>query len=152
MADHVRDQIKTAIIAALEATSLTSVYLYSERNFNIDDDRLPAINVTSDDQESELLCKTPRYTRNVLRVGFEVFARPGEKDKALNVVSYNDILKVVESAIFTDVTLGGLCQKTTKTGTLSVERENEAQAAIIKAAQFYDFIYITIDGAADVAI
>lgn len=104
MADHVRKQIRDQVVTTLTGLTTTGSNIFASRVYSIEASTLPCLVVTTSSESISLEDGTLEYPERLLSV--EV------KGKAKAISSLDDTLdtiaKEVETALRTDITVGGL--------------------------------------------
>jgi hypothetical protein len=106
---HIRKQIRDALITRLTGLATTGTKIYRSRVYPLAEGKLPGIVLyTNSEQVDYLTMRLPRTEKRVLSVSVEIYVK--------GIINYDDTLDEVcleiESAIYSDVTLGGLAKDT----------------------------------------
>ena len=146
MADHLRDQIRAAVVTALTGLTTTSTRVYSSRAQDMQPANLPGLRIytTEESVEIESLGINRRRHRTLtLMVEACVKATSAPED------TIDDICKEVEIALDTANTLGGLCKWIEPTQ-FELELDGEADKSIAVGRMTFEVHYYTAKGSPDV--
>jgi hypothetical protein len=145
MANHLRQQIRAALEAALTGLATAST-VYVGRTAPIDADNLPALVLMTSEESAEREAKGDHQART-LTATIE-----GHAQQASGILdAFDQIAKEVEVAIATDAPLAALVKSMDLTGT-EVEITGEAiqPAGLVRLT--YQLVYHTQSAAPDVAL
>ena len=112
MVDHVRKQIRDAVVTAVTNLTTTDTNVFPSRVYNLQDSEVPGLLVyTNDEASGPQTMSIPRSLERNLEVIIEGVAKSNtDLDDILDTIA-----KEVETAIAADVTLGGLTKDITLT-------------------------------------
>lgn len=150
MADHVRKQIRAAIVTTLTGLSSTGTRVSAARVDDHPTDKLPAIVVdTSEggDIEAASIGGAGRYLERNLTVSVTVYvkAASGYAD------TVDQCFKEIEIALAGNQSLGGLCKFIQPLNEPQVEISDDSEKPVARARQNFLVPYITALNAPDVA-
>jgi hypothetical protein len=144
---HVRQQIRDRIATLAAGVSGFSTSVYKMRKYALDDAKLPAILVYTNDESSSLITVGARTLRRVINVSVEVMAKGSSTSIHDTVDGYCVSL---EEAIAADFTLNGLAKSCILTAT-ETDVNIEGEQAIASARLIYAVEYITAIGDVETA-
>lgn len=126
---HVRQQIRDRVATLVTGLPVTGANVYKMRRYALDDAKLPAICVYSNDESSTLITVGTRTLRRVINIVVDIVIKG-----ASTVVSdtLDGICVSAEEAIAADFTLNGLAKSCILSGTeinINVEGENSVASA-----------------------
>lgn len=139
---HVRKQIRDAAKAALTGLTTTGSNAFQSRVHAIHENTLPAVNVYTANEESELVSITSSGSRlaRTLELVVEAYVK--------KVSGYDDqidqIAVEVEEALNSDATLSGLTKWLVPAG-VEIEFEGEGEKPVAVATMTFNCLYETID-------
>jgi hypothetical protein len=139
MANHIRQQIRTALAARLAGLSTTGANVFMSRNYAFDETELPGLSIKNGSEESQVitLSHPAEQSRDYLVI---VEARAKNNSNLDDVL--DQICKEVEVAIAADDTLSGLVSggvgllSTNFETTGDFEKPQGVATMIFKAAYF----------------
>ncbi len=129
MPDHVRKQIRDALVLKLTGLDTTGTNVYQNRVDSFKEDDLPALAVFSLAEGSEVSgVSQPRIVKRALNLSVEAYVKENETSQD----SLDQICSEVETVFQNDITLGGLAKDMVLTNTifeLSGEEEKDVVVA-----------------------
>jgi uncharacterized protein YkuJ len=136
---HVRKQIRDRIATLVTGLATTGSNVYKMRRYALDQDKLPAVVVYTNDETSNLQVMGTINLDRVLSVSVQAFV----SGASTSVFDTLDTIAVeIEEAIAADFTLNGLAKRCHLTGT-SVDINPEAEKAIGEVTLTYEVQYRT---------
>ena len=145
---HIRKQIREAVKTKLTGLTTTGSNVFETRVYNLKASNLPALLISTPDETSSIgTFPTPRPLERVLELNLDGFAKStANLDDTLDLIS-----EEVETALTTDITLGGLTKdiflKSTKS---DVSGEGKQPIGIVK--MIYECRYMTTETTPGTAI
>jgi len=143
---HTRQAIRQALETRLDGLETTGSRVYVSRVYPMNRANLPGLAVFAR-AESVLYASQglPRTQQRNLNVTVEIYVKgvDGYDDQI------DDIASEIESAIYEDVTFGGLVLDT-KVSSIEVQFSDGAEQPVGAAAMEIEFIYVTQEGDANV--
>lgn len=136
---HVRQQIRDRVATLVTGLPVTGASVYKMRRYALDDAKLPAICVYTNDETSSLVTIGSRTLRRVINVMVEIFVK-GNSTAVSD--SLDSICVSAEEAIAADFTLNGLAKSCILTGT-EVDINVEGEQSIGSARLVYSVEYVT---------
>lgn len=136
---HVRQQIRDRVATLVTGLPVTGASVYKMRRYALDDAKLPAICVYTNDETSSLVTIGSRTLRRVINVMVEIFVK-GNSTTVSD--SLDGICVSAEEAIAADFTLNGLAKSCILTGT-EVDINVEGEQSIGSARLVYSVEYVT---------
>jgi hypothetical protein len=136
---HVRKQIRDRIATLVTGLTTTGSNVYKMRRYALDQDKLPAVVVYTNDESSALQTMGSVNLDRVLSVSVQAFV----SGSSTTVFDTLDTIAVeIEEAIAADFTLNGLAKRCHLTGT-NVDINPEAEKAIGDITLTYEVVYRT---------
>lgn len=144
MANHVRQQIREAVVTALTGLTTTAARIHDSRIYELRS--LPALVVYATDEISEPSDLSGKIDRE-LTVRVEGYA------KAVSSVedTIDTIGKEIEVAIDTDQTFGGLAMRTIL-DSVNIDLSGEGEKPLAVLTMDYKILYRTAKGSPDVSV
>ncbi len=147
MSDHVRKQIRDAVVTRLTGLATTGVNVHKSRVSKFRDSDLPALNVFVRNESSNVATtgRNPMLTRRAtLVIKCHVMVADGYEDVL------DDMAKEVEEALGANTTLGGLVKNITPTQ-FDSDSSDELQTTSGLGILAFDVPYFTVQGVPTVA-
>lgn len=145
MADHVRAQIRTAAKVALTGLTTTGANVFKTRSYPLESAGLPGLSIYSGPEGSSKTTLTSVERSYTMIVEVHAQAKADVDDLV------DTICKEVETALFADVTLGGLAKFSELVST-DFSLAETANKPIFMATLAIDYGYKTTQTAPDVAL
>lgn len=135
---HARQQIREAAAAAVTSLTLTGANVFQSRLNALPEDKLPAIRLYTNSEESEnLTLVEPVEQQRTLELIIEGVAKVNDDlDDTLD-----DVAEDIEVAIASDVTLGGIVQGLLYVATeVEMSAEGDQPVGIVRLAYQVDYL------------
>ena len=141
MADHVRKQIRDAVVTTVTGLTTTTTNVFASRVYRVEDSKLPALLVYTNEEESEVLSMSrPQKIHRTVAVVVEGIAKATTAlDDTLDTIA-----KEIETAIAADPTVGGLAKETVLTD-IGVELTGDAQQPTGSIRLSFAVRYVTLE-------
>jgi hypothetical protein len=148
MADHVKTQLRAAVVTLLTGLSLTGLRVFKGRVYPVEDEELPCLLIATPNEENEYLTMGyPRRVRNRITLSINALAKMNDDLDDL----LDSIVKEVRIAIANDPTIGGLAKDAIIVGTdTGIHGDGERPRGM--AAMLFSVDIHTKEDAPDIAI
>lgn len=151
MADHLREQIAVAALAAATGLATTGSRVWRDRDTEarpLQDAELPGLVMEDDGDPAEIVTLgTTRALERRMRVRYSAHVKAASGYSA----QLNQILKELEIALGPGASLGG-AKWCTLVEVAAREQSEAAETPIVRQQFTFEFIYYTAHGAPDVAL
>lgn len=150
MANHIRKQIRDAVVTLLTGLPTTGSKVYANRVWPLNDAELPGILVMSDADtvnsysEGSVVANTPRNVNRTAHLTVQVLTRGAAIDDQLDQVCLE-----VEKALAADRFLGGLSSNVTLVDT-RIQLKGDGEKPTGEASMSYQIEYWVLDTTPDV--
>jgi hypothetical protein len=149
MADHVRKQIRDAVVTALTGLTTTGANVFASRVYPLQATELPALRVYAQSESVEpMTIHAPDVLERLLRVQIESVCKANEDLDDL----LDQICKEVEVALAWPVTGLASLAKGAALTTVEIEMAGGAEQPVGVCRMLYDVSYYTNVNAPDVAL
>lgn len=136
---HVRQQIRDRVATLVTGLPVTGANVYKMRRYALDDAKLPAICVYSNDETSSLITIGTRTLSRVINIIVDIVIK-GASTAVSDTL--DGICVSAEEAIAADFTLNGLAKSCILTGT-EININVEGESSVASARLVYVVEYVT---------
>ncbi len=112
MADHIRKQIRNAVIAKLKSANIVGDRVFGNRARKIFRNECPCILIYTDKEPAEVANEAPREFKRDLQLAVEIIVAGSASDDHDVDDQIDDLAVKVEEAMTDDETFGDLCADT----------------------------------------
>jgi hypothetical protein len=139
---HIRTSIRDNIKTTLTGLTTTGANIFMSRVYPIGAAKLPGIILyTESESVNHLSMKPPRTQMRTMSVTAEIYVRGvSDYDDTIDTISAE-----IETALYTDITRGGLARDTRVTG-FAAQFSNDGDQPVAYAGVTIEVDYVTIEG------
>jgi len=145
---HAREQIRDAVVTALTGLSTTGSNVYRSRIYPLAQAKLPGLAIYTKSELMDYATQArPRTIIRALTVAVEAYVSANaDFDETID-----DIASEVESAMYTNLTLGGLA-KDSKISSVEIDFSGDGENPVAIATISIDVTYVTVEGSPNTAV